>query len=208
MNKNYLFLTIIMLLLAIGTFFVPEKKVVNHEVKPETLLLGITQPSRYVTTDQVAKMIIEHDPTLELIDVRPSGEYNKFSLRDAINIPLQNILKPEEQDNIGIEDMNAVFFSNDDIMADQAWVISKRLGYNSIYVLKGGLNCWIETIIQPVEPPETASKTEFEQYTFRKAAGMYFTGGFKIKDTNGNGTKKTKVKVRRKKKEKAASGGC
>ncbi len=206
MNKNYIFLTVLMLLLALGTFFVPKKQLVSHEVKPEKLLLDITQPSRYVTTDQVAKMIIEHDPTLELIDVRPADEYDKFSLPDAVNVPLKDILTPEGQDNLGIEDMNAVFFSNDDIMSDQAWVISTRLGYKNIYVMKGGLNCWIETIINPVEPPETAPKTAFETYQFRKAAGMYFTGGNSIKTDTG--VKKAKIKVRRKKKEKAASGGC
>ncbi len=206
MNKNYIFLTALMLLLALGTFFVPKKQLVSHEVKPEKLLLDITQPSRYVTTDQVAKMIIEHDPTLELIDVRPAAEYDKFSLPDAVNVPLKDILTPEGQDNLGIEDMNTVFFSNDDIMADQAWVISTRLGYKNIYVMKGGLNCWIETIINPVEPPETAPETAFETYQFRKAAGMYFTGGNSIKTDTG--VKKAKVKVRRKKKEKAASGGC
>jgi len=206
MNKNYIFLTVLMLLLALGTFFVPKKQLVSHEVKPEKLLLDITQPSRYVTTDQVAKMIIEHDPTLELIDVRSADEYNKFSLPDAVNVPLKDILTPEGQENLGIEDMNAIFFSNDDIMADQAWVISTRLGYKNIYVMKGGLNCWIETIINPVEPPGTAPKTAFETYQFRKAAGMYFTGGNSIQTDTG--AKKTKVKVRRKKKEKAASGGC
>ncbi len=207
MNKNYLFLTILMLLLAVGTFFIPEKQLINHQVSPEKLLIDITQPSRYVTTDQVAKMIIEHDPTLELIDVRPVDEYNKFTLPDAVNVPLKDILTPESQDNLGIEDMNAVFFSNDDIMADQAWVISRRLGYKNIYVMKGGLNCWIETIINPVEPPETAPETAFETYQFRKAAGIYFTGGNTVQ-TGDTGTKKAKVKVRRKKKEKAASGGC
>ncbi len=207
MNKNYLFLTILMLLLAVGTFFIPKKQLVKHERSPEKLLMDITQPSRYVTTDQVAKMIIEQDPTLELIDVRPADEYNKFTLPDAVNVPLKDILTPESQDNLGIEDMNAVFFSNDDIMADQAWVISRRMGYKNIYVMKGGLNCWIETIINPVEPPETAPETAFETYHFRKAAGIYFTGGNTVQ-TGDTGTKKAKVKVRRKKKEKAASGGC
>ena len=208
MNKNYLFLTLLMLLLAVGTFFITKEEGYKNEIKPEVLLREITQPSRYVTTDQVAKMIIEKDPTLELIDVRSADEYNKFQLPDAVNVPLKDILTEEGQDNLGIEDMNAVFYSNDDILADQAWVISKRLGYNNIYVLKGGLNCWIETIIQPVEPPEPASQTEFEQYTFRIAAGMYFTGSSDIEDSNADGVKKAKVKVRRKKKEKAASGGC
>ena len=38
------------------------------------------------------------------------------------------------------------------------------------------INCWIETIIQPVEPPETAAETNFDLYSFRKGAQLYFTG--------------------------------
>ena len=206
MNRNYLFLTILMLVLAIGTFFINKDDEFKNQIKPEALLQAITQPSRYVTTDQVAKRIIEKDPTLELIDVRLSSEYNKFTLSDAINVPLKDILTDEGQNNLGIEDMNVVFFSNDDIMADQAWVISKRLGYKNIYVLKGGLNCWIETIINPVIPDESAPGTEFDTYHFRKAASLYFTGGDNTAQPST--ATKAKVKVRRKKKEKAASGGC
>lgn len=206
MNRNYLLLTILMLLLAFGLLFINKGEKPEHQLAPEILLHEITQPSRYVTTDQVAKMIIEQDPTLELIDVRSKDEYSKFSLPAAINIPMKDLLTPESQENFGIEDMNVVFYGNDDILADQAWVISKRMNYKNIYVLKGGLNCWIETIIQPVEPPETASKSEFEQYDFRKAAGIYFTGGGNIK-SSANSTK-PKVKIRRKKKEKVVSGGC
>jgi len=207
MNRNYIFLTLLMLLLAVGTFFINKNEKFKNQVKPEALLQVITQPSRYVTTDQVAKRIIEKDPSLELIDVRLPDAYAKFTLPDAINVPLKDILTNEGQDNLGIEDMSVVFFSNDDIMADQAWVIATRLGYKNMYVMKGGLNCWIETIINPVMPPETAPEIEFEKYRFRKAAGLYFTGGSTVQPVSGTKTK-AKVKVRRKKKEKAVSGGC
>ena len=43
-------------------------------------------------------------------------------------------------------------------------------------MLKGGLNGWIENILQPKEPSETASSEELELYQFRLAARNYFTG--------------------------------
>ncbi len=45
------------------------------------------------------------------------------------------------------------------------------------YVMKGGLNKWIETIIQPPRPKLGASDQELAIYTFRKAASMFFGGG-------------------------------
>ena len=202
MNKNYLFLTILMLALAVGTLFLNKEKE-YEQIKPDELLWDIIQPTRYVTTDQVARMIIAKDPTLELVDVRDAKQFGKFSLPNAVNVPLSDILKPENQDYFGIPGVKVVFYSNDDIRADQAWVITKRMGYNETYVMKGGLNCWIETIIQPKEPEETAPYTEFEKYQFRKGAKLYFTG-VKVESS----VKKAEVKIKRRKKATMASGGC
>ena len=202
MNKNYLFLTVLMLALAIGTLFLNKEKD-YEQIRPTELLWDIIQPTRYVSTDQVAKMIIAKDPTLELVDVRDADSYGKFSLPNAVNVPLNDILKPENQDYFGLPGVKVVFYSNDDIRADQAWVITKRMGYNETYVLKGGLNCWFETIINPKEPSPEAPYVEFEKYQFRKGAQMFFTG-VKVESTS----KKKGVKVKRRKKAAVASGGC
>ncbi len=202
MNRNYIFLTILMLALALGTLFLKKEKE-YEQIKPEELLWEIIQPTRYVTTDQVARMIIAKDPTLELVDVRDAASYNKFSLPGAVNVPFSDILKPESQDYFGLPGIKVVFYSNDDIKADQAWVITKRMGYKDTYVMKGGLNEWVETIIQPKAPPETAPYTAHELYQFRKGAQMYFTGA-KVESK----TKKTEVKVKRRKRATVAAGGC
>ncbi len=203
MNRNYIFLTILMLLLAAGTFFLRKNKE-PKQVEPETLLWETIQPTRFVSTDQVAKMIIQQDPSLELVDVRNANEFNKFSLPKAINVPLDSLVNESSLEYFGIPGMNVVFISNDGIKADEAWVLAKRLGVNSIYVMKGGLNRWIETIIQPKEPGPEAPHTEYQTYEFRQGARLYFTG-VKLKSTT---KKKAKVIVRRKKKTAVASGGC
>jgi len=203
MNKNYLFLAILMILLAVGLLIVPERQ--NYQqIKPEKLMWDITQTSRFVTVDQVARMIIEGDPTLELIDIRPAEDFEAFSLTNAINIPLDSLMKPDYQDYLGIEDMNVVFYGNSDIKADLAWVIAKRMGYKSIYVMQGGLNCWIRKIIQPVEPDESASQEEFDLYQFRKGACAFFTGA-KVEAPDAG---KTGIKVVKRKKGTAVAGGC
>lgn len=204
MNRNYIYLTILMLVLAAGTWLL-QKPSEFKQIKPETLLWEIIQPTRYVTTDQVAKMIIQKDPSLEIIDVRSEEEYNEFSLPNAINVPLDSILNSSNLAFFGIKGVKVVFISDDDIEADQAWVITKRLGYKSTYVMKGGLNSWIETIIQPQEPVQTAAETEFELYSFRKGAQLFFTGA--TVETASSGSKE-KVVVQRKKKTAVAAGGC
>jgi rhodanese-related sulfurtransferase len=205
MNRNYIILTALMIVLAGGLLIIPERQQ-YQQIDPDELLWEIIQPTRYVSTDKVAQLIIEGDPSLELVDVRPAADYENFSLPKSINIPLDSLLQESYQDYLGIDGMKVLFFSNDDIKADQAWVLAKRLGYDNIYVMKGGLNCWIRTIIQPQEPSTGSPSTEFALYDFRKGAQMYFTGA-KVESTDKSSNKKT-VKIQRKKKKTTASGGC
>lgn len=203
MNRNYFILTILMLVLAFGTL-VLKKGDEREQIEPLTLLHELTQPTRYVTTDQVAKMLISDDPTLEIIDVRSAEEYQQYSLPKAINVPLDSLTKNDNLMYLGIPGTKVVFVSNDDIKADQFWVLAKRLGYNSIYVMKGGLNKWMETIIDPQAPVADAPHADFETYSFRKGAQLFFTGATSPKVD----TPKTKVKIRRRKKSSVAAGGC
>jgi len=203
MNRNYIYLTILMLVLAVGTVMVnyePELK----QIEPQQLLVEMVQPTRYVNTDQVAEMIIHGDPSLEIIDVRPSAEFEKFALPRAINVPLDSLITSTSLSYLGIPGVRVIFVSNDDIAADQAWVLTKRLGYNSTYVMRGGLNKWMETIIDPKEPDEDESSDAFETYTFRMGAQQYFTGA-KAETPEGP---KVKVEVQRRKKTAVAAGGC
>ncbi|PLX11459.1 MAG: hypothetical protein C0598_08175 [Marinilabiliales bacterium] len=204
MNKNYIYLTVLMLVLAAGLFVLPERDN-SKQTNPEDLMWSIVQPTRFISTDVVAKMIIERDPTLELIDVRSEDEYSEFSLEKAINIPLDSLTSENYQNYLGIKGLKAIFYSNDDIKADQAWVIAKRLGFDNIYVMKGGLNCWMKTIIEPTQPNETASSEEFELYSFRKGASIYFTGANMENDSEGT---KAVINVQRKKKTSVVEGGC
>lgn len=203
MNRNYIFLTILMLVLAAGTLFLTMDDEPN-QIDPEELLQEIIQPTRYVTTDQVAKMIIQGDPSLMLIDVRSEDEYESYTLPGAINIPLESLLAEGNLDYFGIPGTKVVFVSNDDIKADQMWVLTKRLGFDSMYVLKGGLNYWMQTIIDPERPSGDAPYAEFETYTFRKGAQMYFTGA----GTEDSDAGKVDVQVRRREKTNVAAGGC
>lgn len=204
MNRNYIVLTFLLLFLAGGLFLLPERQNDQH-MNPEELMWDIVQPTRYVTTDQVAKMIIEGDPTLKLVDVRSADDYQAFSLPSALNVPLERLADAENRDYIGLGGMRTVFYSEDDIKSDQAWVIARRLGYNGVYVMKGGLNCWMQTIIKPEMPAASAPKTDFDLYSFRKGASMYFTGT-EIETTEVDS--KQAVPVARKKKTSVAEGGC
>jgi len=204
-KTEYKVLAALLIILAGGLVLLPKYEK-NSGIKPESFLLNIMSTERYITTDQIADKIIKQDPNLLLIDVRKKEDYDSFSLPNAVNIPLEDVLSSDSEAYLDQDEFDVVLFSNDNFYANQAWQLCNRMGYKHIYVLKGGLNEWFNTIINPKEPKVTEPELAFKQYDFRKAAGMYFGVG-------NNKTTTTKVKPKKvikltKKKKKVAEGGC
>lgn len=175
MNKKYWILAGIMFLLGLGLVFLPQQNP-GEPISPKNLMTSLNQPFRYLTTDDVARRIIQKDPALLLIDVRDPAEYNTFSLPAAVNIPLKKILESDFQKLLSQKGMDVVFYSNGDLKAEDAWILSSRMGLQHLYIMKGGLNHWVETFFMPVEPPATAPSEVWATYDFRKAARLYFLG--------------------------------
>jgi len=205
MSTRYIILTILLLGTSFGLIYLPEKADYG-QVKPAQFLYEIDNPARFVSTDLIAKRLIERDPSLFLIDVRSEDEYNKYSIPGAFNIPLDNIASEENADYLDQPGMDVVLISNGGVYADQAWALAAQKGIKNIYIMKGGLNEWFATIIKPVAPPETAPTEAYDLYAFRKAACIYFGGASAGVESAGPAVKKTVTL--RKKKKKEAEGGC
>ncbi len=208
-RKRYIFLSIVLITMGLVLVFMPARKNAS-EISPENMLLEIIDETRFLSVDEVAKMIIEKDPSIQLIDLREPEEFKKFSLPNAINIPLKNILDKENAETLNQDVKKNILFANGSIYANQAWTLMRRHGYKNNYVLKGGLNDWFETIIQPKAPKATAPKDEFDRYAFRKAASMYFGGGGTVTvSTSESTTNASTPKAQTgEKKKKSGGGGC
>jgi rhodanese-related sulfurtransferase len=176
MKKAYIFLSILMVIIALSLLILPRIQK-DSQIKPEELLAHISDPSRYLTTDQIAELIISQDPSLLLIDARDSIQYQEYHLPGAYLVPVSEVTSGKYGDLLQQDGKVIVFYSNSDLSAEQAWVLSKRMGIEDIYVMKDGLNRWMETIIRPLKPAETASSVEIDLYQFRLGASNYFGGG-------------------------------
>lgn len=210
-KKRYIFMAVVFIGLAFLLVLLPEKHN-SKELKPEQLLQEINDNTRYVSTDEVAEKLIYGDAYLQLIDVRSFTNFKKFHLKGAINIPLDSILNTDEKGNFINEDLLNqdikinIFYSNGTVYANQAWVLLRRMNYKNNYVMKGGLNRWIETVIKPKRPPQTASQNEFDLYNMRRAASMFFGGGTVSSAPANDNTPAPIVKKKSIKKEE--EGGC
>lgn len=186
---------------------VPENTTKQYKLTPQKLLEEVNSGTQFMYPDEVADMIIQKDPTLQLIDVRGADEYEKFSLPNSINIPLIDILNPEWEAYINQDVKLNVFYSNGSTDANQAWMITRQLGYKNNYVLQGGVNYWAETIMNPEVPPTTSPNEELARYDLRKGAGMAL-GGASIETQPMEVSSSAKPPIAKRNKKKKVQGGC
>jgi len=189
---------------------VPQNKTNPYKLTAEELLGEVNTRNQYVAPDVVADMIVKKDPSLRLIDVRGQEEFEKFSLPGAINIPISNLLSPDYSDILNQDTRMNVFYSNGTLTANEAWMITRQLGYNNNYVLEGGLNYWFENILNPKQPASTSPDEEFAKYDFRKSAGQALGGGGLSVEASDSQSSQAAAKpaVKPAAKKKKAAGGC
>ena len=207
MERKYTILAVLLIVLALGLVGLPKKKDLK-ETDPKALLSAITEKSRYLSVDLVTHRIIENDPTLLLIDLRPANEFKAFALPGAINIQPDSLLSATTLELLKQPGKDKILYSNSDLMAEKAWLLGTRYSINRLYILKGGLNEWYNTIIKPGEVSSTASSADLDLMSFRNAARQYFTGAGQTSETPVTAKTPVKVRVIRKAPEAKSGGGC
>jgi len=187
---------------------VPQNKTRQFRLTAEELLSEVNSRSQYLDAETVADMIIRKDPSFRLIDVRSQEDFEKFSLPGAINIPLSDLLSEQYTEvlNQGLK-MN-ILYSTGTLAANEAWMITRQLGYENNFVLQGGLNYWFEAILNPQKPSSTSSDEELAKYNFRRSASQALGGSDVIRAGTGPGPSSSKPAIRPTMKKKKAAGGC
>lgn len=188
---------------------VPQNTTRHLKLSAADLLVEVNTRTQYIAPEDVADMVVKKDPALRLIDVRSQEEFEKFSLPGSINIPLDNLLSDEYSDIINQDIKTNVFYSNGTLEANEAWMITRQLGYSNNFVLEGGLNYWFDAIMNPQKPSSTSSDEELARYDFRMSAGQALGGGGVVKaGTDDSSSPASKPAVKTPGKKKKAAGGC
>lgn len=206
--KQLKLLALIVIPLGIIIAAVPADRVSQSRLTPHELLQEAGAGMQFIAPDAVADLLVQKNPSLRLIDVRTPEEFDAFSLPGALNIPLSNLLADEYTDILNQDAYVNVFYSNGSVYANQAWMITRQLGYDNNFVLEGGLNYWFGNILSPEAPSETSPNEEFAKYDFRKSAAAALGGGGVVTtDQATPAVKAVKPPVTAKAKKKP-SGGC
>ncbi len=174
MKKRYIFLTLLFVAVVFDLWVYRPNEKQKSPMVADSNLNTANSPHRFFTTDLAAKKIINGDPLIFLVDVRTQEEFDGYSLPGAVNIPLKDLPPDNWGADLNTDGRDIVFYSNADIRSEKARSFCERHGSGNFYVLEGGLNNWFETIIEPKNPDETASTSEFDRFSFRTGASIHF----------------------------------
>jgi rhodanese-related sulfurtransferase len=205
--KPRLYLALFIIPLGLILAAVPADTTHPYKLSPEDLLEHVNSGMQYFSPDEVAQMIVSKDPSLLLVDVRSEDEYEKYHLPGAINVPLSSLLEEQWKDYLNQDLRYNVFYSNSTVNANQAWMLTRQLGYQNNYVLQGGLNYWVETILNPTPPESTSPNEEIAKYDFRKGAGQALGGGAAVQTTSSQAAPAL-PKIAPRPQKKRVQGGC
>ena len=206
--KPRLILASVLIPLGLIIAAVPENTTKPFQLTAGELLNEVKQELQFIHPDQVADMLVNKDPSLQLIDVRGRAEFEKFSLPGAIHIPLENLLSEDVEGFVNQDIKLNIFYSNGSNTANEAWMITRQLGYENNYVLQGGVNYWFELMMNPEKPAETSPNEELAKYDFRRGAGVALGGGANIPSVSRSHAPPVKPPIVKRKKKKSVQGGC
>ncbi len=206
--KTRVIMAVIFVSLGLIVAFVPENTTHPYKLDAEKMLELVYERAQFYSPDEIADMIVNKDPELQLIDVRKEDEYEKFSLPGAINIPISDLLSDDWRDYLDQDVKINVFYSNGTVLANEAWMITRQLGYQNNYVMEGGLNYWAEVITNPTPPKNVSPNEEFAKYDFRKGASQALGGGTVAASSDDFQQATAKPVIKSSPKKKRVAGGC
>jgi rhodanese-related sulfurtransferase len=124
----------------------------------------------HVAAPELAAWIVEGRADYRLLDLRTAGEYAAYHIPTAENVPLTGLAGYPLLRNEKI-----VLYSEGGIHSAQAWMLLRAQGYETVYMVLGGLEAWKDEVLFPTLPADADAKARAQ---FERAAQVAkFFGG-------------------------------
>jgi 3-mercaptopyruvate sulfurtransferase SseA len=203
MNSIRFQVSAILVLLAGSLIFLPENRRSSGELTVPEMLDMMRETDRYLSVDQVARMVVNEDTTLVLVDVRDRKTYRHAHIPGAINVPVTEILNPDWYGYLNDPHRTPVFYSTGTTLAVEAWMICTQQGCAGARIMQGGMNEWYRVVMESTFEGDRISAAENARFEVRYRARDFFTRMNSLPDS----MKTAFLEVKRKK-EAELVGGC
>jgi rhodanese-related sulfurtransferase len=143
-------------------------------VRPQKLLSEVLDDNTYVTVDQVARFVASEDSSVQIIDLRKPEEYRVMNIPGSINVPYAKFLDNDPGTFLNAGKSKNILYSNGDFDANYALAVAKGFNFKNIYVMKGGMNEWFNTVMNSSFTGEKISARENALFEARTSAKKMF----------------------------------
>jgi rhodanese-related sulfurtransferase len=168
-------LSAILLSLGLILALLPLSSNWSFNTRPYKILKEALDLNTYLTADQVARLVVSEDKTIQLIDLRSNEEFSSFNIPGSINVPYNEFLDKDPEWMLNNRETKYIFYSNGDLFSNYALVIARGLKYNNTYVMKGGLNEWFSSVMFSNFTGDKISARENALFESRIRARKMFT---------------------------------
>jgi rhodanese-related sulfurtransferase len=110
-----------------------------------------------------------------IYDLRTHEEFKTMNIPGSVNMPYEELLNNKNDLYLSDKSIKKIFYSNGDFDSNYAFAIARGLNYRNIYVMKGGLNEWFNTVMNSNFTGEKISARENALFETRFRARKIFT---------------------------------
>jgi len=186
-------------------FLPPERSSTFAETAAGQLHSEWKEETAMVSAEKATYDIMKGNGKVVYIDLRPYGQYDRFTLPGAISMAPEDVLSRQYRHFFRKDPRQKVFFSDGTAAAALAWTVARRAGYDNVYILEGGLNGMFDMIFADrAEEENNDYMYGFSRRFVKEARQFFLEGGAAQAEPSRQTPVKTIIEVQ----ASAASGGC
>jgi len=156
-------------------------------------------PATVMTADELAFRILDQEPELRILDLRPPADYARTPLPGSVNLALADLFGREWAPALAQRRVKKVLVAGDEAEERTAFLLARELGFENFAVLQGGFPAFRSTILEPAAYVPQDNRWDADVRAFRADAQVRLQK--MIADNKAPAVKAPK-------KEKAVQGGC
>jgi rhodanese-related sulfurtransferase len=173
MNKYKVAAALALLMAAVGLALVGQPSAAEKLARMQPQLdAKLASEELRLDPGELFDMTQNNQLRLVLLDLRSESDYNLFHITDARRTQLAELEQPWLAQLT--PETVIIVMSNDELMAQQAWLLLAAQGIRNVYILGGGVNLWLTIYkdgITDAPLPQRDSGDDSLRHAFSAALG-------------------------------------
>jgi rhodanese-related sulfurtransferase len=168
-TRNHLAAAVGVFALGVLFLFLPDRKthIVSMVSDPQYIA---SHPVAAMEVDELAFRIVDHEPNIRILDVRPSKEFARLALPGSVNAAPRDLFGKDWIATLSQRHVKKVVVADNENQERVAYLLLQELGFENLAILRGGFGAFDKTILNPSAFMPTGSRWDSDVKEFREKA--------------------------------------